>query len=94
MWVTKRGSQRVYGPVGDVRWQQTEHLKRHGFLDKAFADPATKYPNVTILTADICVETAAPCPNDLPLYWDDDHLMFARTLVSASVFANRSRASH
>jgi hypothetical protein len=103
MWVTETMAANAFmGRSADkLRWaSKTEHLKRHGFLDKAFADLATKYPNVTILdpVPIICVgDRCSGARDDLPLYWDDDHLNVrgARLLfpLLSKVFA-QSEAEH
>jgi peptidoglycan/LPS O-acetylase OafA/YrhL len=62
----------------ESRWTtRKEHLDRYAFLNRTFEDTKAKYNNLTILdplpflcNGDHCVASK----DELPLYWDDDHL--------------------
>jgi hypothetical protein len=62
----------------ETRWTtRKQHLDRYAFLNRTFDETRAKYRNLTILDplpilcdGDRCVASK----DELPLYWDDDHL--------------------
>jgi hypothetical protein len=79
-----------FGRLENIWTTRQQHDNTHRFLDQTFNDAKSKFSNIAVLDPlpFLCsVDHCTAMKDDLPLYWDDDHLNMRGVRLLKPLFA-------